>query len=108
MLRPVFAFLENVELEYPDNLLEEEETELDGYESPENVVSSTNQIFNIPFGSIVIAAVVIAVILFIYFYFKNRDVVTEEKTAIRKNTFADTTKKRPEERRVEKEGIARQ
>src|SRR5690625_2444148 len=108
LLRPVFAFLENVELEYPDNLLEEEETELDGYESPENVVSSTNQIFNIPFGSIVIAAVVIAVILFIYIYFKNRDVVTEEKTASRKNTFADTTKTyKPENKKAPADKVRR-
>ena len=92
LLRPVFAFLENVELDYPEGLFEEEETELDGYESPEEVVSSTSQILNIPFGPIIIAAAVIAVILFIYFYFKNRDVVTDEESASRKNTFADKTK----------------
>lgn len=92
LLRPVFAFLENVELDYPDELFEEEETELDGYESPEEIVSSTNQILNIPFGPIIIAAVIIAVIVCIYFYFKNRDVVTEEKSASSKNTFADRTK----------------
>lgn len=92
LLRPVFAFLENVELDYPENLLEEEDTELDGYESPEEVVSSTNQTLSIPFGPIIIIAIVIALIVFIYLYFKKRDIVTEEKSAAYKHTFADRTK----------------
>ncbi len=108
LLRPIFAFLENVELDYPDDIFEEEETELDGYESPEEVVSSTNQILNIPFGPVVIAAVVIAVILFIYFYFKNRDIVTEEKTAGQKNTFADNTKTyKPENKKAPTDKVRR-
>lgn len=108
LLRPVFTFLENVELDYPEELFEEEGSTLDGYESPEDVVSSTNQILNIPFGPIVLAAAVIAVILFIYSYFKNRDVITEEKPARRKNTFADNTKTyKPENKKAPADKVRR-
>lgn len=86
MLRPLFAFLENVELDYPEELFEEEDANLDGYESPEDVVSATSQILNIPFGPIVLAVAVIAVI---YSYFKNRDVTTDDEVSHQKNTFAD-------------------
>lgn len=92
MLRPLFGFLENVELDYPENLFDEEETDLNGYESPEEVISATDQTLNIPFVQIFLAVIiVIAAILLIYSYFKNRDVPTEEKTASRKNTIADNT-----------------
>lgn len=89
LLRPLFGFLENIELEYPDEPFEEEESNLDGYESPEEIVSATNQILNIPYGPIILAIAFIAIILFICSYFKNRDVVTDNKVSHQKHTFAD-------------------
>lgn len=108
MLRPIFSFLENVELDYPEEMFEEEESNLDGYESPEDIVSETNQVLNIPFGPVILGAAVIILILFIYLYFKNRDVVTEEKTAVREHTFADKTKTyKPEHKKAPADKVRR-
>lgn len=73
MLRPFFDFLEGVELDYPEDAFQEDEAQPDGYQSPDEVISETNQVLGIPFGAIVLTLVVIAAIFAIWSYFKKRE-----------------------------------
>ncbi len=105
LLRPFFDFLEGVELEYPEGVFEEDEAALDGYQSPEAVMSETSQVLGIPFGGILLAAVVIAVIFALWSYFRKRDtegredVYSHQKPNTASHTAGPTrSKKAPAER----------
>lgn len=78
MLRPFFDFLEGVELDYPEDAFQEDEAQLDGYQSPDEVISETNQVLGIPFGAIVLTLVVIAAIFAIWSYFRKRETTKRE------------------------------
>lgn len=73
MLKPFFDFLEGVELDYPEDPFQEDETQMDGYQTPDEVVSETNQVFGIPFGAILLMLVTTAVIFAVYSYFRKRE-----------------------------------
>lgn len=103
MLRPFFDFLEGVELDYPEDIFEEDEAQLNGYQSPEEVISETDRALGIPFGGIVLSLVVIAVIFVIWSYFRKREPAVREEihdnrkrnTAIHTPVSAPVQKKAP-------------
>lgn len=78
MLRPFFDFLEGVELDYPEDAFQEDEAELDGYQTPDEVASETNQVLGIPFGAILLTLVAAVVIFAVYSYFRKREARTRE------------------------------
>ncbi|MCD2138475.1 hypothetical protein [Salinicoccus halitifaciens] len=78
MLRPFFDFLEGVELDYPEDAFQEEEAELDGYQTPDEVTSEAGQVLGIPFGMIILTLVAAAVIFAVYSYFRKREARTRE------------------------------
>ncbi|SOC42170.1 hypothetical protein [Salinicoccus kekensis] len=78
MLRPFFDFLEGVELDYPEDAFQEDEAELDGYQTPDEVASETGQVLGIPFGAILLTLVAAAVIFAVYSYFRKRESRTRE------------------------------